>query len=103
MAQGGFDSPRRYMNATHTNKGNTMINDNDILSLAKITINELYRDNMIQTFVDSGEQERVEMAEAYVMSAVKRFDKFMVQMKTNSEFARFITLRIFDSLAQEID
>lgn len=70
---------------------------NELKELAMITINELQRDKMIDKFVAANEEGRINIALAYAIAAVKRYDKFATKVRTNPGFARYMALRVLAS------
>jgi len=55
----------------------------DLKCLLTSVINSLHQDNMVEKFYSATEEERIEICEAYVITAVKKMETFVSTYITN--------------------
>jgi hypothetical protein len=70
------------------------VTSSDVLCLAQSVANSLQEDKAVETFLAADIETRREMVEAYVIHAVKKFEKFQNKYLTNPEARRAFCLKI---------
>lgn len=70
--------------------------ESDLMCLAQSVANSLVSDGAVETFLNVDEGTRIEMAEAYVLHAVKKFESFHSTFLTNPEARKTFMLAVFN-------
>jgi hypothetical protein len=71
----------------------------DVRMLANSIVNSLRADKCVQAFIESDEQQKIELTAAYATHAVKKFESFHTTYISNPEARRVFQQSVFNHLS----